>query len=219
MRDVSSIPAACRRPPSRSRAGYTLIEVMMALGVLSVGAVGLIALQQATTRGNVQARAQTVAVTVARTWVERLRRDALRWNQQGLAGIRAVPNGPVYLRNVPDVQGVLGDWFAPVAPAGGPLESHGADWWGRDTADPAQMRFCTHLRLRWASAEQTVRADVRTFYFRRGDATDVESADFRLFPNCALGREGEVDAELARAVPRIRVVPVSLVLRWTPINP
>jgi len=212
-----------RRPSQRAagaqRAGYTLVEVMMALSVLSVGAVGLIALQQATTQGNVEARQHTVAVTIARTWAERFRRDALRWNQAGLAGIRAIPGGPVWLRNVPDAPGLIGDWFSPQSPPGGPLESHGADWWGVDTNDPGQMRFCTHARLRWASVDQTVRADIRTFYYRRGSATDPGSADFRLFPNCALGREAEVTAELARPVPRIKTVPVSIVLRWTPLNP
>lgn len=206
------------RRPRRSRAGYTLIEVMMALGILGVGSVGLMSLQQATTRGNMEARQMTTATEVARTWAERLRRDAIRWNQIGLPGITALPNGPLYLRNVPVVAGAPGNWFAPQSPAGQPLESFGADWWGQDTNVPANMVYCTHVQLRWASVNQTVRADVRTFWHRRGELLDG-ATNFTLFPNCAAGQEANVTGNLALPTPSVRAVFTSVVLRWTPLNP
>lgn len=210
-----SAPSTRRRP---RRAGYTIIEVMMALGVLGVGAVGLMSLQQATTRGNMQARQMTVATEVARSWAERLRRDAVRWNQQGLPGVQALPGGPVYLRNVPAAPGAPGPWFSPQSNAGDPLESYGADWWGRDTLAPADMVYCTHVRLRWASPQQTIRADVRTFFHKRGDVRDG-ATNFTLFPNCAAGAEANVTANLALPAPAVRAVFTSLVVRWTPLNP
>ena len=196
--------------------GFTLIEVMMALAIMTVGAVGLLSLQTATVRGNADARQLTVATQVNQLWVERLRRDALRWTAPSVSALRAA-SGPRYLRNVPAPGGGWSGWFAPVDPvrAPGDPQSYGFDYRGFDTFDPAQMFYCTHVNLRWVDPGRTLRADVRTFWHKRGQANDAAYADGRLFAGCAVGAEGAVTAELASPAPRIHAVQTSVVLRWT----
>ncbi len=198
------------------REGFTLIEVMMAVAIMTVGAVGLLSLQAATVRGNADARQLTVATQVNQVWVERLRRDALRWTAPELAAVRAA-SGPRYLRNAPAPGGGWSGWFAPVDPAPVPSDpqSYGFDYQGLDTFDPNQMVYCTHVNLRWVDPGQTLRADVRTFWHKRGQANDAAFADRRLFAGCAVGAEGGVTAELASPAPRIHAVQTSVVLRWT----
>ena len=65
------------------RAGYTLIEVMAAVAVMTVGATGIVMLQGATQHANQDAYEASVALNFANTWIERVKRDALNWRTQG----------------------------------------------------------------------------------------------------------------------------------------
>lgn len=64
----------------RKRRGYTVVEVMMALSVLSIGITGIVAMQKITLISNTKARDLAVASAIASSVIERLRYDALRWN-------------------------------------------------------------------------------------------------------------------------------------------
>ncbi len=70
-----------RRSRSLDRAEYTVIEMIMAIAVLTLGALGVIAMQKATLIANVSARNLVTATDVAQSWMERMRIDALAWNQ------------------------------------------------------------------------------------------------------------------------------------------
>ncbi|MEM6956282.1 MAG: prepilin-type N-terminal cleavage/methylation domain-containing protein [Myxococcota bacterium] len=186
-----------RRARSK-RAAFTLIEVMMAIAILTVGSVGILAMQQASTRGNMNARQMTTATSVTRNWIERIRRDALNWRNNQAGGTA----GTTYLQNVPS------DWAAPLDGVNG--ERVGADWFGRDAVAPNQ-RYCTHIRLQWVVQNSVARADVRTFWYKRSTGDGSEN----LFPNCgAAGGEAAVTAELAALNPRVHVVHASTLVRW-----
>lgn len=137
--------AAAKRGAAR---GYTFIEVMMALGLLGVGAAGIVAMQKAAILGNAGARAVSTGTAIANRWAERLRADAMLWNTTTplsdvnetffLKDAFATPtpaNGPM-------------TWTLPVAvpnamsPEADPL---GADILGGDTSPVA---FCTHISYR-----------------------------------------------------------------------
>lgn len=128
--------------------GYSIIEVMMALGILAVGTTGVIALQKVALVGNTTARMADAARNVAGTWVERLKTDSLQWNDpMGIPDIgdtrwlnvagtynpQNPPNAASWVR-APEVA----NWSSPVA------DIHGAD-----VFDPASLDgvFCTHLQL------------------------------------------------------------------------
>lgn len=127
--------------------GYTVIEVMMALAVLAVGATGVIALQKVALIGNANARLGDGARQVASTWVERLKADAIQWND---------PLGTFDI-NETQFLNVSGEYNGQPAPAWklapevvGTRASPVADIHGVDVlqTDPPEIGvFCTHLFL------------------------------------------------------------------------
>ena len=190
---------------SQKQRGFTLIEVMMGLAVLTVGALGLMAMQQATIRGNMTARELTMATQATQLWVERIHRDALAWNaSNAVTGLAST----TYLSALPPAGGT--DWFTPPP---GPLgESPALDYFGREVP-LAQGRYCTHLRMVWLDPGRLARVDVRTWWHKRGDGTNVP--DDTLFPNCGNGTEAAVTAELETALaPKISAVYASTLVRW-----
>lgn len=196
---------------SRTRsAGFTLIEVMIAVGILTVGSVGILAMQQASTRGNLNARQMTTATNVTRVWIERARRDALRWR----SNITGDPNGvgaTQYISATP-LAGESG-WIAPVN-TNDPTERFGFDWYGQNTQVQGDIRYCTHINTRWVVVNQVARVDVRTFWYRRGDGADGATHQ-DLFPNCgAGGGEAAVSVELTAPSPRIHAIYASTLVRW-----
>lgn len=128
--------------------GYSMIEVMMALGILAVGTTGVIALQKVALVGNTNARMADAARQVAGTWVERLKADSLQWNDPlgipdigdtrwlNVAGTYNPANPPGAANWVRAPQVV--NWSSPVA------DIHGADVFDTNSQDGV---FCTHLQL------------------------------------------------------------------------
>jgi type IV pilus assembly protein PilV len=146
----------------RSSRGYSLIEVMTAVAVMTVGATGLVLMQGATTRGNMQAQESTVAVAVAQTWIERLKRESLAWQTPGTP---VTPN----LSEPTEVPYLARPTYA------GADESPLADHFGFDTTDPNRARF--HVRLQNAILHVTpdtdglnqvdgIRVDLTVYWFR-----------------------------------------------------
>jgi type II secretory pathway pseudopilin PulG len=190
---------------TRRRDGYTLIEVMMAVGILMVGSVGIFAMQQAATRANIEARQMTTANNIARTWAERLRRDQLYWRASGggvnLAGTR-------YLQAVP-VGAAMGGWTTP-APLAMPTESYAFDWQGQDVAPGpggAGAFYCTNIRYQWFVANEAIRADIRVWWVRQ------QVGDARLMSACRPGGEAVASASIGPGLP-MRAVHVSTLLHW-----
>jgi prepilin-type N-terminal cleavage/methylation domain-containing protein len=157
------------------RRGYTFVEVMAALTVLGIGASGVIALQKATLINSTNARNLSIANSIARTWAERLRVDALQWNERDEAD--RVSDLVADTDWIKDVEGT--PFPAKVTPA--PILTMGmpdADVLGTDIfpGDPAQTAFCTHLRFRqftstfggplWANL---IRVEIRVFWERNGN--------------------------------------------------
>lgn len=202
--------SARRHRRRRARAGYTLIEVMMAVAVMTAGAVGIMALHQATMRGNLDARQVATATHLASTWVERLQRDAIGWSQGARPGT-TVPNPLMlvntrYLNQVPAL-GVAPTWFVP-----GPstaTESSSFDHWGRDTIDAAQMEYCTNVRLQWVYVGQAMRADVRVWWARHNPSAVGGAA----LASCAAGTDPNT---LTNRLRDVRFVYASTVIRWVP---
>jgi type IV pilus assembly protein PilV len=64
-----------RRPCGRRSAGFTLVEVIVAIVLLGVGLMGLAALSTTVTRANVQSSSLTTATALAQERAERLRTE------------------------------------------------------------------------------------------------------------------------------------------------
>ena len=52
----------------RSQAGYTMVELMMALALLTVGVLGIVSLQRVTVVSNGHAKRLATAQRIAQTW-------------------------------------------------------------------------------------------------------------------------------------------------------
>jgi type IV pilus assembly protein PilV len=148
--------------------GYTLVEVVSALGILAVGAAGVVAMQKAVLAANAHARNLAAASAVATTWAERVRVDALQWNDPG--GVSDL-GGTAWLDVTETQPGAL------VSPAETPglgapaADALGADLYGPDAQAAA---LCTHLRFtrKDPAWPDLIRVEIRVFWDRRGGAVD-----------------------------------------------
>jgi type II secretory pathway pseudopilin PulG len=78
-RPSAEVVVARRRRARGALRGDSLIEVMAALAIASIGIVGITSMQSTVVRSNQDAQDTTVAISFARTWLERIKRDALLW--------------------------------------------------------------------------------------------------------------------------------------------
>ncbi len=164
------------------RAGYTLIEVMTAVVVMTVGATGIVAMQGAAVRANQDANETSNAINFASTWIERIKRDSRLWITTGSADLA----NTAWLNNATAGDVANPSWFVPttIAP-----EQAAADIFGYDTpnefttqtdADAPLAYFCVNLRMSVTQAfnvasptvvapatdANAIRADVRVWWYR-----------------------------------------------------
>ncbi len=156
------------------RAGFTLIEVMMALAVLTVAAGALIGTQMLTARSNTQARQITIATEIAQTWAERLKLDAVSWTDiNGLASTTWLIDSTLGMNNWINPQTVV----ANVLPA--PTRSFAFDRYGRDIQlGGTDLFYCVAYRFNWVvdpnlapGSNPAMRVDIRVFWPREDTAT------------------------------------------------
>ena len=155
------------RRTRKQQAGYTLVELMMALALFTVGILGIVSLQKLMVVSTAHAKNVSVAERVAQSWASQLQLDSLGW-QQSLMGVNWLGSvGTGWVR--PAYVGGVINFGAAFDAVGNPL-SDGA-------TDLARARYCAHLRLTslYADAQPTVgngmmRAEVRVFWLRDGEA-------------------------------------------------
>jgi prepilin-type N-terminal cleavage/methylation domain-containing protein len=203
-----------RAQRSARNKGFTLVEVMLAVSVLVIGAMGFTALQGATSISIQSAYETNVALDFMETWVARLQRDALAWRGSGTA----TWGDTQYLRT-----DNLDTWFVPTPTALPDAESWAADAFGRDTRTNNAMRYCVNVRLTNAhrfnpsgapaseSDIDMLRADVRVWWYRSGNSREVTNRTV-----------AQMNASGCKTVPSaeelsggfIRQVVTSTMLRW-----
>lgn len=139
------------------RRGYTMVEAIMSLSVLGVGATGVVALQKVTVMSSLSARSLSVGSFVASTWVERLRSDSLRWDPDGV---------PAFTNTswISQAMAAEDTWINPVAVAG--VGGPASDITGVETAIDNAV-FCTQIRAKQLY-DGVIRADVRVYFSRIG---------------------------------------------------
>ena len=94
-------------------AGFTLIEVMIAIGIMTVGSLGILSMHHAVSGANRSAHEMNTALAITERWIERVERDSLSWSEPGLNS--STLTGTAYL--APLAATTTGtNWFTP-APA------------------------------------------------------------------------------------------------------
>lgn len=156
------------------RQGFTLIEVMVSLGVMTVSALALMAMQGQATRANAHARDMTTAAQIAQTVLERLKLDALGW--RAIGPTEPNPAATMWLGQIGTA--TPGDFMTlqPVTslPRGGLTVSmsNAFNQFGEDvmtagaTSDVlATVKFCASVRLGWVyDTRRVLRADTRVWW-------------------------------------------------------
>ena len=131
----------------------------MAMTVMTIGASAIMSMQKASVQGNLDARKTDVANAIARTWIERLKRDSMQWTSPDNFASAKLLSG-----------NVTNQWFLPTQYVGATPEtmSPGFDILGRDlkAAHIASAVFCTHVCLSWLANNSLLRADVRVLWGR-----------------------------------------------------
>ncbi|HEX9296041.1 MAG TPA: hypothetical protein VF881_09395 [Polyangiaceae bacterium] len=153
--------------------GYTVVEVIIALTMLAIGTSGIIAMQKVTAVANRDARNLVLANQIARTWIERLRADALQWNHPSPTNPGSDLGDTTWLKNV------NGPWFLPLADNS--KTTPAADAFGNDTELDKGI-YCTNVRLTWlygpppiVSPPYLIRAEVRVYWLREGGGGVVQA--------------------------------------------
>jgi prepilin-type N-terminal cleavage/methylation domain-containing protein len=189
--------------------GFTLLEVMASLVVMTIGAAGLFGLQGYIARSNLHAKKMTLATEVLETWVERLKADALAWTAPSAPATPAINLANTHYLQA--IQNNGGAWVTAGADDG-LGHSPAFDLFGNDTdPDGDLIAYCVSYRLGWVVPGESIRADVRVFWPR-----DNAPANFTAtFPGC-VGNQGSINSDGAQ-VGNYHLVYASTVLRWNPL--
>lgn len=181
------------------RQGFTLVEVMVSLGVMTISAMGLFALQGQATRSNGRARDMTMASQIAQNIIERLKMDGLTWNtitnppdttdlgNTRILGLVDTATTGIFM-TLPERTDPRGGVSVPLSNA---FDHFGDDvlTTGASTARLASIKYCASLRLAWIyTSRRAMRADVRVWWSKEAPARSIIND----FPGCA-----DDDARLA----------------------
>jgi prepilin-type N-terminal cleavage/methylation domain-containing protein len=209
------------------RQGFTLIEVMMTVAIITIGATGLFAMQGATVRANAEAEEATVATAFASSWIERLKRDGLTWTARGSLALANSQN----LKNL--VGCTANTWVVPTSSTP-QVESALADFHGFDidTTAPAADRprgyYCANVSVspvHGMGADRSLpitnpddadllRVTVRVWW-ARGGRGGADVSNLSLSPG-ARGCVVPADEELTS--PTLRTVYLSTLVHWNRVR-
>jgi prepilin-type N-terminal cleavage/methylation domain-containing protein len=166
------------RPPGLGKArahrrrahGYTVVELLMSLVVLAIGASGVIAMQKITLRSNSHAKNLAVATSIASAWADALAADASQWNSAtdlgDTAWLQLANDGELtWVRPPYNVDRGIGPGFDPL---------------GNPVLD-GPAAYCVDLRFAWLAGNPTgpvpprdnglIRAEIRVAWKRDAAVT------------------------------------------------
>lgn len=187
------------KPQPSARKGFTLIEVMVALAVMTVGVMGTLALQRQVVVSNRHARRVDIATQIAENWLERLRIDSTQWPKilnGNVAAANGRPTGVAVLNNTEWLRSIVGNvntWMpirirVATAPGNGsgPNISNAFNFQGQDVqVGAAPHSYCASFRLTWTrftgvgnDSPQGMRADVRVWWPRELSGIGPTTAPF-----------------------------------------
>jgi prepilin-type N-terminal cleavage/methylation domain-containing protein len=133
-----------------NQGGYTAVEVMLAMAVMAVGAAGVMSMQSGSVAGDMEARRLDIANSVARTWVERLRRDSTVWTTPSSA-VPLVNNCPLASFCAVTPAAPPAGWYQPPIPTVYPADGKSPmfDALGRDLiqSDASKAVYCVVVKI------------------------------------------------------------------------
>ncbi|MGO8992340.1 MAG: prepilin-type N-terminal cleavage/methylation domain-containing protein [Polyangiaceae bacterium] len=170
-----------RKLPVANQRAYTAVEVMLSIIVLGIGAAGVMTMQQASVQGNADAHMLDIGNSIAREWIERLRRDAVTWTMPDDSNPSPNWSTNTFLISQIGSATNAGKWIWATVPTAGP-NTGSSDWGygrsfdilGRDLPNPPATwaaqpatTFCANVRGDWLVQDQIIRAEVRVYWPRQ----------------------------------------------------
>lgn len=177
-----------RRGRARRRSGFTLIEVMVSLGVMTIGAMAIIALQTQTIRSNARAREIETATQIAQLWIERFKQDARTWTDVAYLNQAPKPNDAAVLANTQYLSAIVANpgifQAIPWVASANNVLSPGYDYRGNPVPNTTtDHTFCASFRPAWVWYGRSMRVDVRVWWAREGSGKTLTEAEFLPFCN------------------------------------
>ncbi|HTJ83331.1 MAG TPA: hypothetical protein VL400_16545, partial [Polyangiaceae bacterium] len=155
-----------RRRLRAERAGYTIVEIMIALGVLAIGGSAIIAMQRVSVMGTISAQNLVNASTIASGYASRVEAEgASTWTVNNSTGLA----GTIFNRGM-----TTQDTWIDADPNGTGTDESMVDLRGR-AATGTNVAYCSFVRIS-KLADDTVRVDVRTLYSKQGNSVSAECA-------------------------------------------
>lgn len=212
-----------RSSKKRRRQAFTLIEVMVSLAVMTIGAMAMLALQAHTIRSNAHARQLSTALEIAQRWVERFKQDAQRWNVAGAFNDPAKPSDVVvlanttFLKQITTAAGVFQTINNTTATVSNAFDYQGNDVLNNVNDPAAPIFYCASFRPAWVYFGRAMRVDVRVWWARASAGDNQAGAHVITndFASC-----NEDNARLnpgGTLIDDYHVVYLSSVIRMTPV--
>ena len=161
-----------RRSSTRKSRGFTIIEVLTSMGVMVIGVMAIVGLQQQTVIANSEARQMMIANQIAQTWIERLKQDAATWNVAPDATTQLPPPQAVVAntRWLWAVSAAPFQWQAipnPIFTASNSFDFRGIEMQpALGVGGGAPPFFCVDFRPQWVYPGYALRVDVRVWWAR-----------------------------------------------------
>jgi hypothetical protein len=156
---------------ARTKRAYTVVELVMAMAVMTIGLAGIVAMQKVTIASNMNAKNVAIATHIGQSFLDELASEAHTWTAR---------NGftrTAWLQEVV-AEGLEPVWFVPsyeqTRRMGEAFDALGSVVAPDDVHDNAH--FCVHLRLSWLARETNagksgaglLRAEARVYWKREG---------------------------------------------------
>lgn len=190
-------------------AGFTMMEALIALVLLMLGILGMGALAGATVRTNMDSQDRTIATNLAEQLLGRLRTEAMSWNETSWMPSQDVPTPATDMPLLSALPTGVATGTTGFQELTQNYDFDGERAFTREldmvVPSAAGAKYCAHYRLTWLQPNETIRAEVRVYWMRRG--ADPDAYDF--YVNC--GRTNVDD--LATNVTDVRCVARTAILQ------
>ncbi|MDI7266899.1 MAG: prepilin-type N-terminal cleavage/methylation domain-containing protein [Myxococcota bacterium] len=179
---------------SAAQAGFTVVELLMAVVVLATAAAGIFAFERAIVQSNSRSNDLTAATAIADFWMERARTEATLWRHSPVAELGDALQTPLLAPLAQPafllVAGNATGWLDipnldPAIPGSPRLNRHLEPWTAASPPTTDVGEFCSQYRLTTLAPGPTalVRIEVRVLWYKVGA---TRSADWAVCPSAGM---------------------------------
>lgn len=196
----------CTNPASKRRGrGYTMMEALISLLLLFIAVVGMGALAGTAVRTNLNAQQETEASFLAERLLGMMRTEALGWNNPTWNPASESPAANVSMPLLSKLTGTTGStaFMELTKQLGVGSKAFNPQLKMVNPADPDAL-YCAHYKLTWLQPNESIRADVRVYWMRRG----ANPTPFGLRTDCGANKVVEMAGDITnlRCVARAAIL-------------